>query len=117
VEQVKGSNGTRWYIKSPNTVRVAREHFQCPDLTGGEIEDAGGEISASAGHWDSRVYLVRTCMLEPAPVLPCCEASQNCITRFSHNSINCAPMMITVPMCTASGWHGISRVSNVEVCV
>jgi Leishmanolysin len=72
---VKGNNGTsRAYVQTPNVVSVGREHFQCPDLPGGETEDAGGALSGGdglevSGHWDSRTNLVRAFMRALPPVL------------------------------------------------
>jgi hypothetical protein len=52
------------YITTPNVVNVARAHFSCPTLTGGETENLGGSGSGGDGtrlsaHWESRIYKVR----------------------------------------------------------
>lgn len=56
---------SRAIIKTPNVQRVAQEHFACATLLGGETEDFGGIGSGGggfylSGHWDSRIFNVRT---------------------------------------------------------
>ena len=59
-----GMGGSRAYITTPKVIEVARAHFACPTLPGGETESAGGVGSGGGGtelssHWDSRLYAVR----------------------------------------------------------
>lgn len=51
------ATGETWTLVTPNVRRVAREHFGCDTLTGGELEDDGGSSSALA-HWEERIFQV-----------------------------------------------------------
>ncbi|EKF27974.1 surface protease GP63, putative [Trypanosoma cruzi marinkellei] len=52
---VKGVRGKEevLQVSSPKTVEKAREHFNCMNATGMELEDEGGEGTASS-HWERR---------------------------------------------------------------
>ena len=46
----------RTYINSPKVVEAARKYFNCCELDGVELEDYGGNGTASS-HWESRILL------------------------------------------------------------
>ena len=57
VYQKKVINGVeRTLLTSPQVVKMARKHFGCENLTGVELENQGGQGSASS-HWEGRVML------------------------------------------------------------
>lgn len=43
---------------TPRVVQEARDHFDCADLEGAELEDQGGEGTALT-HWEKRIFEVR----------------------------------------------------------
>ena len=48
--------GSITYVTSPKVVIKARQHFNCPSITGMPLEDHGGQGSAGS-HWESRYML------------------------------------------------------------
>lgn len=44
---------------TPKVVKEVRNHFNCPELEGAELEDQGGEGTVLT-HWEKRVFEVRT---------------------------------------------------------
>ena len=46
----------RFYLKSPNVLKVAKKYFNCSDIDGVELENDGGGGTA-ASHWESRILL------------------------------------------------------------
>ena len=46
----------RTYITSSRVVEVAKKYFNCPQLTGVELEESGGEGTAGS-HWEARILL------------------------------------------------------------
>ena len=46
----------RTYIISSRVVAVAQKYFNCPELTGVELEESGGEGTAGS-HWEARILL------------------------------------------------------------
>ena len=57
-----GASGA--FIKTPNVVAVAREHFDCDDMPGALLENFGGQGTAG-GHWEERLFAVRTANSHP----------------------------------------------------
>jgi len=61
-----GTNGTyttekirgveRTVIKTPKVLEVARKYFNCPTITGIELEDQGG-MGSALSHWEQRILL------------------------------------------------------------
>ena len=47
-------NSSIFEVTTKNVLEKAREHFDCPDLTGLGLEEAGGEGSAN-GHWEQTI--------------------------------------------------------------
>ena len=39
----------------PELVEYAREYFNCPTLTGVELEDEGSRTNSSFSHWEKRI--------------------------------------------------------------
>ena len=48
--------GSITYVTSPKVIIKARQHFNCPSITGMPLEDHGGQGSAGS-HWESRLML------------------------------------------------------------
>jgi len=46
----------RYYLKSPNLLKVAKIYFNCSDIDGVELENYGGSGTAGS-HWESRILL------------------------------------------------------------
>ena len=46
----------RFYLKSPNVIKVAKKYFNCSDIDGVELENDGGEGTVGS-HWESRILL------------------------------------------------------------
>ena len=53
-EEVNGINIT--YINSPKVLQKARQHFNCPNLKGIQLENQGGKGSVGS-HWEARYML------------------------------------------------------------
>ena len=51
-----GDGLMRYYLNSTKVLEVARNYFNCPELTGVELENQGGEGTA-ASHWEARILL------------------------------------------------------------
>ena len=47
---------SEYYVSSTNVVLKARQHFNCPTMTGVPLENQGGEGSAGS-HWEARYML------------------------------------------------------------
>jgi hypothetical protein len=50
------------YVQTPQVVTTVREHFNCSDLPGAELEDDGSSGSRYS-HWDQRIFQVYICAL------------------------------------------------------
>ena len=46
----------RFYLKSPNVIKVAKKYFNCSDIDGVELENDGG-LGIITSHWNSRILL------------------------------------------------------------
>ena len=55
LKMIKTSNSVS-YVNSPNVVLKARQHYNCPSLTGVPLENQGGEGSVGS-HWEARYML------------------------------------------------------------
>jgi len=46
----------RFYLKSPNVIKVAKKYFNCSDIDGVELENDGGGGTVGS-HWEARILL------------------------------------------------------------
>jgi len=46
---------SRLYIKSPEVLRTAREHYNCPTIERIEFENQGG-VGSLGSHWERRIF-------------------------------------------------------------
>lgn len=59
-EQLAEATARNWTVtvKTPNVVRVVRQHFGCQEMIGAEVEDSiEGRPQA---HWEERLFQART---------------------------------------------------------
>ena len=48
---------TKKFIISPKVVEYAKKYFNCPNITGVELEDLGGYDNYNHSHWEARILL------------------------------------------------------------
>ena len=46
----------RYYLKSPNVIKVAKKYFNCSEIVGVELEN-DGSVGTVGSHWEARILL------------------------------------------------------------
>jgi hypothetical protein len=64
--------GLKLWLITPNLVNFARTYFNCPGMTGVELENGGASPASTASHWEKRIlyyeYMTATQNLQPGTV-------------------------------------------------